>query len=166
MSLDSVKFSVNDLPSELRGLELIQGDTLKLSARIPLTSLASQTLPVARFIALDALNPAQSVQAIGPKDFNVSLNATIVTADLVLILTPIDTENLILDSTLGAILNLTPGDAKWYQPAKKLYLEIQLTALGFNKSWQGDLIIKGDLFKQNSAGTLPGLGQFRLTLQP
>lgn len=166
MNLSSIRFSINDCPNELTGLQLIQGDTLKLSARIPLTSLTLQALPVARFIALDALNPAQSTQAIGPKDFNVSLNTTIVTADLILLLTPIDTENLILDSTLGAILDLAPTDPRYYQPAKKLYLEIQLTALGLNKSWQGDLIVKGDLFKQNSAGTLPGVGQFRLTLQP
>ena len=157
MSLDSVKFSVNDRPSELRGLEMIQGDTLKISARIPLTSLTSQVLPVARFVAFDALDPAQSSQTIGPKNFTVTLNSTLTTADLSLILVPADTESLILNSSLGSILGLPPADFRYYQPAKKLFLEIQLTALGVNKTWQGDLLIKGDLFKTNTFGTLPGL---------
>ena len=157
MSLDSIKFSVNDRISELRNLETIQGDTLKISARIPLTSLASQVLPVARFVAFDALDPAQSSQTIGPKNFTVSLNETLTTADLSLVLAPADTEDLILDSNLGSILKLHPADFRYYQPAKKLFLEIQLTALGVNKTWQGDLTVKGDLFKTNTAGTLPGL---------
>lgn len=157
MSLDLIKFSVNDRVSELRGLQLIQGDTLKLSARIPLTSLASQVLPVVKFIAFDALDPAQSSQTIGPKNFTVNLNTTLTTADISLILTPADTETLILNSTLGTALDLLQTDPRWYQPAKKMFLEIQITALGVNKSWQGDMVIKGDLFKSNSAGTLPGL---------
>lgn len=166
MSLGLIKFFVDDKLSELRGLELIQGDTLKFLVRIPLNSIALQTMPVVRFIALDAPNPAQSVQTIGPKDFVGTLNEAIATTDFVLTLAPVDTENLILDSTLGAIFNLHPTDAKWYQPAKKLYLEIQLTALGINKSWQGDITIKGDLFKENSGGTLPGAQKFILTLSP
>ena len=157
MSLDSVKFSVNDKPSELRNLVIIQGDTLKFSARIPLTSFSAQTLPVVRLLALDSLTPAQSVQSIGPKNFVVTLNATLTTADLSLILTPQDTETLILDQNLGQVLGMGQNDPSWYQPAKKLFLEIQLTGLAVNKTWQGDLIVKGDLFKTNTAGTLPGL---------
>ena len=157
MSLDSVRFSVNDKPSELRNLVIIQGDTLKFSARIPLTSFSAQTLPVVRLLALDSLTPAQSVQSIGPKNFVVTLNATLTTADLSLILTPQDTETLILDQNLGQVLGMGQTDPSWYQPAKKLFLEIQLTGLAVNKTWQGDLIVKGDLFKTNTAGTLPGL---------
>lgn len=157
MSLDSVRFSVNDKPSELRNLVMIQGDTLKFSARIPLTSFSAQTLPVVRLLALDSLTPAQSVQLIGPKNFVVTLNATLTTADLSLILTPQDTETLILDQNLGQVLGMGQNDPSWYQPAKKLFLEIQLTGLAVNKTWQGDLIVKGDLFKTNTAGTLPGL---------
>ena len=157
MSLDSVKFSVNDKPSELRNLVMIQGDTLKFSARIPLTSFSAQTLPVVRLLALDSLIPAQSAQSIGPKNFVVTLNATLTTADLSLILTPQDTETLILDQNLGQVLGMGQNDPNWYQPAKKLFLEIQLTGLAINKTWQGDLIVKGDLFKTNTAGTLPGL---------
>lgn len=157
MSLDLVKFSVNDKPSELRNLVMIQGDSLKFSARISLTSLSAQTLPVVRLLLIDSLNPAQSVQSIGPKSFTVTLNTTLTTADLSLILAPQDTETLILDQNLGQILGINPGDPTWYQPAKKLFLEIQLTGLAVNKTWQGDLIVKGDLFKTNSAGTLPGL---------
>ena len=157
MSLDSVRFSVNDKPSELRNLVIIQGDTLKFSARIPLTSFSAQTLPVVRLLALDSLTPAQSVQSIGPKNFVVTLNATQTTADLSLILTPQDTETLILDQNLGQVLGMGQNDLSWYQPAKKLFLEIQLTGLAVNKTWQGDLIVKGDLFKTNTAGTLPGL---------
>lgn len=157
MSLDSVKFSVNNKPSELRNLVIIQGDTLRFSARIPLTSLSAQTLPVVRLLAIDSLNPAESVQSIGPKNFVVTLNTTLTTADLSLILTPQDTETLVLDQNLGQILGMSPTDPGWYQPAKKLFLEIQLTGLGVNKTWQGDLTIKGDLFKTNTAGTLPGL---------
>ena len=157
MSLDSVKFSVNDKPSELRNLVMIQGDTLKFSARIPLTSFSAQTLPVVRLLALDSLTPAQSAQSIGPKNFVVALNATLTTADLSLILTPQDTETLILDQNLGQVLGMGQSDPSWYQPAKKLFLEIQLTGLAVNKTWQGDLIVKGDLFKTNPAGTLPGL---------
>ena len=157
MSLDSVRFSVNDKPSELRNLVMIQGDTLKFSARIPLTSFSAQTLPVVRLLALDSLTPAQSAQSIGPKNFVVALNATLTTADLSLILTPQDTETLILDQNLGQVLGMGRSDPSWYQPAKKLFLEIQLTGLAVNKTWQGDLIVKGDLFKTNTAGTLPGL---------
>ena len=157
MSLDSVRFSVNDKPSELRNLVMIQGDTLKFSARIPLTSFSAQTLPVVRLLALDSLTPAQSAQSIGPKNFVVALNATLTTADLSLILTPQDTETLILDQNLGQVLGMGQNDPSWYQPAKKLFLEIQLTGLAVNKTWQGDLIVKGDLFKTNTAGTLPGL---------
>lgn len=157
MSLDSVKFSVNDKPSELRSLIMIQGDSLKFSARIPLTSFSAQTLPVVRLLAIDSLNPAESVQAIGPKNFTVTLNTTLTTADLSLILAPQDTESLMLDQNLGQILGMSQGDLTWYQPAKKLFLEIQLTGLAVNKTWQGDLTIKGDLFKTNTAGTLPGL---------
>ena len=157
MSLDSVKFSVNDKPSELRNLVMIQGDTLKFSARIPLTSFSAQTLTVVRLLALDSLTPAQSAQSIGPKNFVVALNATLTTADLSLILTPQDTETLILDQNLGQVLGMGQSDPSWYQPAKKLFLEIQLTGLAVNKTWQGDLIVKGDLFKTNTAGTLPGL---------
>ena len=157
MSLDLVKFSVNDKPSELRNLVMIQGDTLKFSARIPLTSFSAQTLPVVRLLALDSLTPAQSAQSIGPKNFVVTLNATLTTADLSLFLTPQDTELLILDQKLGQVLGIGQDDPGWYQPAKKLFLEIQLTGLAVNKTWQGDLIVKGDLFKTNTAGTLPGL---------
>ena len=157
MSLDFVRFSVDDKPSELRNLVMIQGDTLKFSARIPLTSFSAQTLPVVRLLALDSLTPAQSVQSIGPKNFVVTLNATLTTADLSLILTPQDTETLILDQNLGQVLGMGQNDSSWYQPAKKLFLEIQLTGLAVNKTWQGDLIVKGDLFKTNTAGTLPGL---------
>ena len=157
MSLDSVRFSVNDKPSELRNLVMIQGDTLKFSARIPLTSFSAQTLPVVRLLALDSLTPAQSVQLIGPKNFVVTLNTTLTTADLSLILTPQDTETLILDQNLGQVLGMGQNDPSWYQPAKKLFLEIQLTGLAVNKTWQGDLTVKGDLFKTNTAGTLPGL---------
>ena len=157
MSLDSVKFSINDKPSELRNLVMIQGDSLKFSARIPLTSFLAQTLPVVRLLLIDSLNPAQSVQSIGPKNFTVTLNTTLTTADLSLILAPADTETLILDQNLGQILGMSRGDPTWYQPAKKMFLEIQLTGLSVNKTWQGDLIIKGDLFKTNTAGTLPGL---------
>ena len=157
MSLDSVRFSVNDKPSELRNLVMIQGDTLKFSARIPLTSFSAQTLPVVRLLALDSLTPAQSAQSIGPKNFVVTLNTTLTTADLSLILTPQDTETLILDQNLGQVLGMGQSDPSWYQPAKKLFLEIQLTGLAVNKTWQGDLIVKGDLFKTNTAGTLPGL---------
>lgn len=157
MSLDSVKFSVNDKPSELLNLAMIQGDTLKLSARIPLTSFSAQTLPVVRLLAIDSLTPAQSVQSIGPKNFAVTLNTTLTTADLSLVLAPQDTETLVLDQNLGQILELSRSDATWYQPAKKLFLEIQLTGLNVNKTWQGDLVVKGDLFKTNTAGTLPGL---------
>ena len=157
MSLDSVRFSVNDKPSELRNLVIIQGDTLKFSVRIPLTSFSAQTLPVVRLLALDSLTPAQSAQSIGPKNFVVTLNATLTTADLSLILTPQDTETLILDQNLGQVLGMGQSDPSWYQPAKKLFLEIQLTGLAINKTWQGDLIVKGDLFKTNTAGTLPGL---------
>ena len=157
MSLDSVKFSVNDKPSELRNLVMIQGDTLKFSARIPLTSFSAQTLPVVRLLAIDSLNPAESVQTIGPKNFAVMLNTTLTTADLSLVLAPQDTETLILDQNLGQVLELSRSDSAWFQPAKKLFLEIQLTGLNVNKSWQGDLIIKGDLFKTNIFGTLPGL---------
>lgn len=157
MSLDSVKFSVDDKPSELRNLVMIQGDTLKFSARIPLTSFSAQTLPVVRLLLIDSLNPAQSVQSIGPKNFVVTLNTTLTTADLSLILAPQDTETLSLDQNLGQILGMNQGDPTWYQPAKKLFLEIQLTGLSVNKTWQGDLTVKGDLFKTNTAGTLPGL---------
>lgn len=157
MSLDSVKFSVNDKPSELRNLVMIQGDTLKFSARIPMTSFSAQTLPVVRLLLIDSLNPAESVQIIGPKSFTVTLNTTLTTADSSLILAPADTENLILNQNLGQILGTDRGDPTWYQPAKKLFLEIQLTGLAINKTWQGDLIVKGDLFKTNTAGTLPGL---------
>jgi len=157
MSLDSVKFSVNEKPSQLRNLVIIQGDTVKFSARIPLTSFSTQTLPVVRLLALDSLNPAESVQLIGPKNFTVTLNTTLTTADLSLILAPADTETLILDQNLGQVLGMSQGDPTWYQPAKKLFLEIQLTGLAVNKTWQGDLTIKGDLFKTNSAGSLPGL---------
>lgn len=157
MSLDFVNFSVNDKPSELRNLVMIQGDTLKFSARIPLTSFSAQILPVVRLLALDSLNAAESVQAIGPKNFTVTLNTTLTTADLSLILTPQDTETLILDQNLGQVVNISQSDPVWYQPAKKLFLEIQLTGLGVNKTWQGDLIVKGDLFKTNIFGTLPGL---------
>ncbi len=108
-------------------------------------------------LAIDSLTPAQSVQAIGPKNFTVTLNTTLTTADLFLVLAPQDTETLILDQNLGQILELSRSDATWFQPAKKLFLEIQLTGLNVNKTWQGDLIIKGDLFKTNTAGTLPGL---------
>ena len=155
--LDSVKFSVNDKPSELRNLVMIQGDTLKFSARIPMTSFSAQTLPVVRLLLIDSLNPAEAVQTIGPKSFTVTLNTTLTTADLSLILAPADTETLILDQNLGQILGMSQGDPTWYQPAKKLFLEIQLTGLSVNKTWQGDLIIKSDLFKTNNAGTLPGL---------
>jgi hypothetical protein len=165
MSLGLIKFFVDNKLSELRGLELIQGDTLKFLVRIP-NSIVSQSAPVVRFIALDAPNPTQSVQTIGSKDFVGTLNEAIATTDFTLTLNPIDTENLILDSTLGSILNLHPTDAKWCQPAKKLYLEIQLTALGVNKSWQGDITIKGDLFKENSSEALPGAQKFILTLSP
>jgi hypothetical protein len=110
-----------------------------------------------RLLALDSLNPAESVQSIGPKNFNVTLNTTLTTADLSLILTPQDTETLILDQNLGQVLGMSRGDPTWHQPAKKLFLEIQLTGLSVNKTWQGDLTIKGDLFKTNFAGTLPGL---------
>lgn len=157
MSLDSVKFSVNDKPSELRNLVMIQGDTLRFSARIPMTSFSAQTLPVVRLLLIDSLNPAESVQTIGPKNFVVTFNTTLTTADLSLILAPADTETLILDQNLGQILGMSQGDPTWYQPAKKLFLEIQLTGLSVNKTWQGDLTIKGDLFKTNTAGTLPGL---------
>lgn len=157
MSLDLVKFSINDKPNELQNLVMIQGDTLKFSARIPLTSFSAQTLPVVRLLAIDSLTPAQSVQAIGPKNFTVTFNTTLTTADLSLVLTPQDTETLILDQNLGQVLELSRSDATWYQPAKKLFLEIQLTGLSVNKTWQGDLTIKGDLFKTNTAGTLPGL---------
>ena len=108
-------------------------------------------------MAIDSLNPAESVQAIGPKNFTVTLNTTLTTADLSLILAPQDTESLMLDQNLGQILGMSQGDPTWYQPAKKLFLEIQLTGLAVNKTWQGDLTIKGDLFKTNTAGTLPGL---------
>jgi hypothetical protein len=157
MSLDTLSFSVNDKPSELRNLVMIQGDTLKFSARIPMTSFASTTLPTVRLLALDSLNPAQSVQSIGPKNFTVNLNSTLTTADLSLILAPQDTETLILDSSLGQILGMGQSEPNWYQPAKKLFLEIQLTALNVNKTWQGDLTIKGDLLKANTTatGTLP-----------
>ena len=84
-------------------------------------------------------------------------NATLTTADLSLFLTPQDTELLILDQKLGQVLGIGQDDPGWYQPAKKLFLEIQLTGLAVNKTWQGDLIVKGDLFKTNTAGTLPGL---------
>jgi hypothetical protein len=157
MSLDSVKFSVNDKPSELRNLVMIQGDSLKFSARIPLTSFSAQTLPVVRLLLIDSLNPAQSVQSFGPKSFLVTLNTTLTTADLSLVLAPQDTETLILDQSLGQILGINQGDPTWYQPAKRLFLEIQLTGLAVNKTWQGDLTVKGDLFKINTAGTLPGL---------
>ena len=157
MSLDFVRFSVDDKPSELRNLVMIQGDTLKFSARIPLTSFSAQTLPVVRLLALDSLTPAQSAQSIGPKNFVVTLNTTLTTADLSLILAPQDTETLILDQNLGQVLGMGQNDPSWYQPAKKLFLEIQLTGLAVNKTWQGDLIVKGDLFKTNTAGTLPGL---------
>ena len=157
MSLDFVKFSVNDRLSELRNLVMIQGDTLKFSARIPLTSFSAEILPVVRLLALDSLNPAESVQAIGPKNFTVTLNTTLTTADLSLVLAPQDTETLILDQNFGQVLELPRSDATWFQPAKKLFLEIQLTGLNVNKTWQGDLIIKGDLFKTNIFGTLPGL---------
>lgn len=158
MSLNSVKFAINNQPSELRNVIMIQGDTLKISARIPLTSLAAEALPVVRFFATDSLNLPESVQSIGPKNFTVELNTTLTTADLFLVLSPEDTETLILDQSLGQVLGVTStSDATWYQPAKKLFLEIQLTALGINKTWQGDLIVKGDLFKTNSAGTLPGI---------
>ncbi|MEG4149016.1 hypothetical protein [Microcoleus sp. Pol12B5] len=157
MSLDSVKFSVNDKPSELRNLVMIQGDTLKFSARIPMTSFSAQTLPIVRLLLIDSLNPAESVQTIGPKNFTVTLNTTLTTADLSLVLAPADTETLILDQNLGQILGISQGDPTWYQPAKKMFLEIQLTGLSVNKTWQGDLTIKGDLFKTNVAGTLPGL---------
>jgi hypothetical protein len=136
---------------------MIQGDTLKFSARIPMTSFSAQTLPVVRLLLIDSLNPAESVQTIGPKNFTVTLNTTLTTADLSLILAPADTETLILDQNLGQILGMNQGDPTWYQPAKKLFLEIQLTGLAINKTWQGDLTIKGDLFKTNTAGTLPGL---------
>jgi hypothetical protein len=165
MSLGLIKFFVDDKLSELRGLELIQGDTLKFLVRIPV-NIVPQTVSAVRFIALDASSPDQSMQTIGPKDFVGTLNEAIATTDFLLTLNPIDTESLILDSTLGALLNLHPTDAKWYQPAKKLYLEIQLTALGINKSWQGDIIIKGDLFKENSSEALPGAQKFILTLSP
>jgi hypothetical protein len=157
MSLDSVKFSVNDKPSELRNLVMIQGDTLKFSARMPLTSFSAQILPVVWLLAIDSLNPAESMQSIGPKNFTVTLNTTLTTADLSLVLAPQDTETLILDQNLGQVLELPRSDATWFQPAKKLFLEIQLTGLNINKSWQGDLIVKGDLFKTNIFGTLPGL---------
>jgi hypothetical protein len=136
---------------------MIQGDTLKFSARIPLTSFSAQTLPVVRLLTLDSLNPAESVQTIGPKNFTVTLNTTLTTADLSLVLAPQDTETLILDQNLGQVLELPRSDAIWFQPAKKLFLEIQLTGLNVNKTWQGDLIVKGDLFKTNIFGTLPGL---------
>lgn len=160
IGLELIKFFVDNKLSELRGLELIQGDTLKFLVRIP-NSIVSQSVPVVRFIALDAPNPVQSVQMIGPKDFAGTLNEAIAVTDFVLTLAPVDTENLILDSTL-----VHPTDAKWHQPAKKLYLEIQLTALGINKSWQGDITIKGDLFKENSGETLSGTQKFILTLSP
>ena len=146
MSLDSVRFSVNDKPSELRNLVMTHGDTLKFSARIPLTSFSAQTLPVVLLLALDSLTPAQSAQSIGPKNFVVALNATLTTADLSLILTPQDTETLILDQNLGQVLGMGQNDPSWYQPAKKLFLEIQLTGLAVSKTWQGDLTVKGDLF--------------------
>ena len=115
MSLDSVKFSVNDKPSELRNLVMIQGDSLKFSARIPLTSFSAQTLPVVRLLLIDSLNPAQSVQSFGPKSFLVTLNTTLTTADLSLVLAPQDTETLILDQSLGQILGINQGDPTWYQ---------------------------------------------------
>lgn len=157
MTLDLVKFLIDDKPSELRNLVMIQGDTLTFSTRIPLTSFSTQTLPVVRLLAIDSLNPAESVQSIGPKNFTVTLNTTLTTADLSLVLAPQDTETLILDQNLGQILELPRSDATWFQPAKKLFLEIQLTGLAINKTWQGDLTVKGDLFKTNTAGTLPGL---------
>lgn len=163
MSLDLIKFFVDDKISELRGLELIQGDTLKFLVRIPLANIASQAAPMIRFIALDVPNPAQSVQTIGPKDFTANLNEVIATTDFTLILNPIDTENLILDSTFGTIFNLHLTDSKWHQPAKKLYLEIQLTALGINKSWQGDIVIKSDFFKENNS-PMSGFQKFILKL--
>lgn len=157
MNLDSVRFSVNEKPSELRNLIMIQGDTLRFSARIPMTSFSADVLPVVRLLAIDSLDPAQSVQSIGPKNFTVNLNTTLTTADLSLILAPQDTESLILDESLGQLLGMSQGDPTWHQLAKKLFLEIQLTGLSINKTWQGDLIVKGDLFKTNTAGTLPGL---------
>ena len=121
MSLDSVKFSVNDKPSELRNLVIIQGDTLKFSARIPLTSFSAQTLPVVRLLALDSLTPAQSVQSIGPKNFVVTLNTTLTTADLSLILTPQDTETLILDQNLGQVLGMDKPIQVGINPLKSCF---------------------------------------------
>ena len=160
MSLNTVRFSINDQPSDLQNIVIIQGDTLKISARIPLTSLSAEVLPVVTFFATDSLNLPESVQLIGPKNFTVTLNTTLTTADISLILSSEDTESLILDQTLGQALEMgqmNMADSTWYQPAKKLFLEIQLTALGINKTWQGNMVVKGDLFKTNTTGTLPGI---------
>lgn len=154
MTLDLIKFWVNRRPSELRGMESIQGDTLKFSARIPLNSVGAESMPIARFIALDTLDPSQSVSTIGPKDFTATSNEALGMIDFILVLNPVDTANLILDSTLGVLLCLPSTDSRSTHPAKRLYIEIQLTTSEINKSWQGDLIIKGDLFKDNS-GVLP-----------
>lgn len=154
--LDNVVFSANDSPMSGQ-LSMIQGDSLKLSARIPLTSFSAAVLPVVRFFAIDVPNPAQSSQSIGPKNFTVTSNLTLTTADLLLVLAPADTETLILDSNLGILLGLSLDDPRYYQAAKRFNWEIQMTGLAVNKSWQGTLVVATDFFKTNSSGTLPGL---------
>ena len=154
--LENVIWKANDTQN-IQSLVLTQGDSLKISGRIPLTSLSSEVLPVVNFLAIDKPNPTTATQTIGPKAFTVTLNSTLTTADVSLILAPTDTSALILDEALGMLLGLQPSDSRYFQPAKKFFFEIQLTALYVNKSWQGSLIIQSDFLRTNIYGTLPGL---------
>lgn len=151
-----IKFTAND-KADLHRYELCQGDSLKISARVPVTSFSSEPLPVVKFFAIDTVTPEEASQTIGPKDFTVTLNETLTTIDLKIVLAPGDTSSLILDSSLGRIQGLQQNEPRYSQPAKRFFYEIQVTGLGVNRSYQGHLIVYTDFIKLNTSGTLPGL---------
>jgi hypothetical protein len=79
---------------------------------------------------------------IKPREITGILNEAIGTTDFTSTIDPIDTESLILDSTLGEIFGLHLTDARYRQLAKKLYIEIQLIASEIRKTWQGSIVVK------------------------
>jgi hypothetical protein len=139
-NLDLIIFLVNNKVSDLRELEMEQYGTLKISIRVPINAVPQ--VPTIKLFFWDETKSVQSSQVIKPREITGILNEAIGTTDFTSTIDPIDTESLILDSTLGEIFGLHLTDARYRQLAKKLYIEIQLIASEIRKTWQGSIVVK------------------------
>lgn len=141
-----------------RGLDnhrWIQGDTLTIIGRGHIAGLIDSPLPTASLTVTTSNDPMFAETVINAKPFSVEFRPQQNMFEMELLLEPADTKDIILDKTLGLLLNLPPSHRDFYKPAKYLLWEVQIIQQSprLTRSYQGNFVIHTDYNKDNLTAT-------------